>query len=71
MRVEVQSVVTDVVEDIVEISEKEIADAIKNSKSNYNMSREEAIEFIATQKLEDKYMYEYEDLEVDYVRILE
>lgn len=73
MKVEVQTMVSDMVEDIVEISDKEILDVIKNhnTDSGYNISMNEALMLIAAQKLEDKYLNEYDDLEVDYVRIIE
>jgi len=73
MKVEVQTMVYEMMEDVVEISEKEALDVIRNSRedSMYTMSLNEALMLIAAQKLEDKYMNEYDDLEVDYVRILE
>jgi len=71
MRVEVQYTFPTTADDIVEISEKEITDAILKHAKFYDMSREEAIEFVAGEKIFDKTLYECDDIEVDYARILE
>lgn len=70
MRVEVQYSFPTTADDIVEISEKEITDAILEHAKFYDMSREEAIEFVAGEKIYDK-NHDCDDIEVDYARILE
>ena len=69
MKVEVQCIVSEMIETTVEISEKEIIDAIKQHENFHDMSMHEALEYIALQKVFESHK-EYDDIEVDHVRIL-
>ncbi len=70
MKVEVQGVIHEAFEDVVEITDKEIIDGVKTLDCFLDMTMEEAIREVARQKIEERYR-EYDDIDIDSVRIIE